>query len=58
MELHGDAAVDDFYPIGDDFLVNSNENIRRSLDSPNWRAPRAPVTPRSRLVRKIRRILL
>ncbi len=42
MELHGDAAVDDFYPIGDDFLVNSNENIRRSLDSPNWRAPRAP----------------
>lgn len=38
-ESPGEAAVDDFYPVGDDFLVNSNERIRRSLDSPNWRAP-------------------
>jgi len=38
-ESPGEAAVDDFYPVGDDFLVNSNARIRRSLDSPNWRAP-------------------
>lgn len=45
-ESPGEAAVDDFYPVGDDFLVNSNERIRRSLDSPNWRAP--PVSSDSK----------
>ena len=31
-ESSGLPAVEDFYPVGDDFTINSRERIRRSLD--------------------------